>query len=66
MRLVINGRSEELVGVTTLADLLALRGTDLRHVVVALNERCVPRSSVPETRLCAGDVIEILAPMQGG
>ena len=65
MRLVVNGVEEELA-VGNVAELLRLRGTDPRWVVVALNQRCILRRELAVTMLQPHDVVEILSPMQGG
>ena len=63
----INGVTEELA-VATVAALLEARGiaTGARGVAVALNGAVVPRATWAETRLSAGDVVEIIKAMSGG
>jgi sulfur carrier protein len=63
----INGQSEPLA-VATLAALLAEKeiDTDQRGIAVALNGAVVPRARWPQTRLQAGDNVEIVRARQGG
>jgi sulfur carrier protein len=63
----VNGESEPL-GATTLAGLLADKeiGADARGVAVALNGAVVPRQAWGDTRLKAGDDVEIVRARQGG
>jgi sulfur carrier protein len=66
-RLRVNGVEAE-VAVTTIAELLALRGIDpkARFLAVALNGAVVRRADWPEAALAAGDDVEIVRPLQGG
>ncbi len=63
----INGESEPL-GATTIAALLEAReiDADARGVAVALNGAVVPRQAWGDTRLKAGDDVEIVRARQGG
>ena len=65
MLLTVNGEPRELVA-TTLAE--ALTALDYADAVVAtaLNGDFVPRRKRAETPLAEGDLIEIVAPRQGG
>jgi len=49
-----------------LADLLAQQGFLDAHFAVAINQNFVARSRYAETYLQEGDVVETVAPMQGG
>ena len=63
----VNGESEPLA-VATLAALLAEKTVDTaqRGIAVALNGAVVPRAAWPDTRLRAGDNVEIVRARQGG
>ena len=63
----INGMEEEL-SVSTLAALLEEKAVDTRQrgIAVAVNGAIVPRAAWPDTRLRAGDNIEIVRARQGG
>ena len=63
----VNGVTEELAA-PTVAALLEARGiaTGARGVAVALNGSVVPRAAWAETKLSAGDAVEIIKAMSGG
>ena len=63
----VNGEDEPL-SVATLEALLAAKeiAPDRRGVAVALNGSVVPRAHWVETRLTAGDIVEIVLAKQGG
>jgi sulfur carrier protein len=62
----VNGKEESLAA-ATVAELLAARGIARpRGVAIALNGTVVPAASWRETRLSAGDEIEIVRPFGGG
>ena len=63
----INGRAETLSATTVIA-LLEQRGIEAggRGVAVALNGAVVPRAIWADTRLSAGDAVEIVQAKQGG
>jgi sulfur carrier protein len=65
IRLVVNGEATE-TGAATLAELVAALGYNEGEVATALNGDFVPRGARAETRLAAGDSVEIVAPRQGG
>ena len=66
-RIRINGEVEPLVA-ATLAALLDEKAVDVaqRGIAVALNGAVVPRAAWPQTRLHAGDTVEIVRARQGG
>lgn len=64
MQITINGTRHE-VAATTLADVLAEAGLTGR-IATALNGDFVPATLRQTTTIRDGDVIEALAPMQGG
>ena len=63
----VNGQDEPLA-VATLAALLEEKAVDTgqRGIAVALNGAIVPRAAWPQTRLSAGDSVEIVRARQGG
>ena len=63
----VNGEDEPL-GVATLAALLEDKAVDTgqRGIAVALNGAIVPRAAWPQTKLSAGDSVEIVRARQGG
>jgi sulfur carrier protein len=65
MRVTVNGEQREIssASVDALLGELDYAGT---HFAIALNYDVVPKSRWPETRLKAGDEIEIITPRQGG
>ncbi|MBV8131647.1 MAG: sulfur carrier protein ThiS [Alphaproteobacteria bacterium] len=67
IRMRINGVEEE-VGVTTIAELLVVRGVDpaSRFLAIAVNGGVVRRAEWPSRELSPGDTVEIVRPLQGG
>lgn len=65
VRLTINGEACE-VRTTSLAAVLVELGYGDRKVATALNGEFVPERKRADTRIKAGDHIEIVAPRQGG
>ncbi len=65
MRLIVNGEPREVTSgsVDALLSELEYEGT---HFAIALNYDVVPKTRWAETRLKAGDEIEIITPRQGG
>jgi sulfur carrier protein len=65
MRVTVNGETREIsaASVDALLGELDYEGT---HFAIALNYDVVPKSRWSETRLKAGDEIEIITPRQGG
>ena len=65
MRVTVNGEAREIssVSVDALLGELEYEGT---HFAIAVNFDVVPRVRWAETRLMAGDEIEIITPRQGG
>jgi len=63
----VNGQ-DEVLAVDTLAALLAEKALDTgqRGIAVALNGEVVPRAAWPQTKLRAGDSVEIVRARQGG
>jgi len=65
MRVTINGEAREIAS-TRLDALLGELDYEGTHFAIALNYDVVPKSRWSETRLKAGDEIEIITPRQGG
>jgi sulfur carrier protein len=67
LALRVNG-VEERLQVATVAALLAAReiAPGARGIAVAVNGRVISRDAWSTTRLCDGDVVEIVRAMQGG
>ncbi|MFN3208064.1 MAG: sulfur carrier protein ThiS [Roseovarius sp.] len=65
MRLQLNGTPLD-AEVASLADLLIAQGYGNAKVATAVNGAFVPSSMRADRKLCDGDSIEVLAPMQGG
>ena len=65
MRVIINGEAREIaaMSVDALLDELDYEGT---HCAIAVNFDVVPKGRWADTRLKAGDEIEIITPRQGG
>lgn len=65
MKIVVNGETRKVEGETLEAILIEL-GHGEAKVATALNEDFVPASLRAETKVEAGDRLEIVAPRQGG
>jgi sulfur carrier protein len=65
MKITVNGAEHELEAATLAAALKAL-DYEGATVATALNGHFVPKRKREETRIAAGDRIEIVAPRQGG
>jgi len=65
MNIILNGEQREISG-TTVADVLAEIGLEKARVATALNGEFLPAALRRETRLAAGDTLEVLSAMQGG
>jgi sulfur carrier protein len=65
MRVTVNGEQREIASrsVDALLAELDYQGT---HFAIALNYDVLPKSRWAETRIQAGDEIEIITPRQGG
>jgi sulfur carrier protein len=67
----VNGQDEPLTA-ATIAALIEAKTNDMgqdlsqRGIAVALNGAVVPRAAWPQTRLNAGDSVEIVRARQGG
>jgi len=65
MTVTLNGRPLETAA-ATLAELLDEQGYATRKVATAVNGDFVRAALRGETRLAAGDTVDVVAPMQGG
>ncbi|AMA75836.1 thiamine biosynthesis protein ThiS [Thermus parvatiensis] len=61
----LNGEPRPLEG-RTLKEVLEELGVELERVAVLLNEEAYPGSELPHHILREGDVVEVVALMQGG
>lgn len=66
MQIEVNGDSIELTEGATLTDLLTQMELTGKRVAVELNLEIIPRSAHPETRLQAGDKVEVVHAIGGG
>lgn len=68
MRIELNGRALDVRDGASVAELVRDAGvaTDARGVAVALDGEVVPRGAWSETRVQAGQKLEVLEAMQGG
>ena len=62
----MNGVATEVPSALTVAELVAQRVPDARHVAVAVNAGVVPRSAWSTTELADGDSAELLTAVAGG
>lgn len=62
----VNGESLEFVAPLSLADLLDRLSIDRRQVAVERNRSIIPKTRFEETRLAAGDCLEIVTLVGGG
>ncbi len=63
MKIILNGDLTDVVGATTVADLL---GGDRGGRAVAVNGVVVRRAEHATTELADGDVVEVVTAVQGG
>ncbi len=65
MRVTVNGEQREIAS-QSVGALLAELDYEGTHFAIALNYDVVPKSRWAQTKLKAGDEIEIITPRQGG
>ena len=65
MRVVINGKAEELPGGTVL-EILKAKGVEPHMVAVELNTKILEREELSQTAVKEGDALELLFYMGGG
>ena len=66
MKIVLNGREEDVASDATLADLVAASGLAGKRVAIEVNREIVPRSDYPARVLAAGDRIDGVHAIGGG
>lgn len=66
MRIVLNGREQDVDGDATIADLIAAAGLEGRRVAIEVNREIVPRSDYAARRLSANDRVEVVHAIGGG
>ena len=66
LTVTVNGEARRVPGPATLLELLGHLGLDPRTVVVELNREIVRRPRLGETRLAAGDAVELVHFVGGG
>lgn len=66
MRVVVNGKDEDIEPGLTVAQLVAGYQFQPAHVAVEINEDLVPRKAFKDTRIEEGDQIEIVTFVGGG
>jgi thiamine biosynthesis protein ThiS len=66
VRVMINGKQEDVQPDLTVAQLVAGYQFQPTHVAVEINEDLVPRKAYDDTRIAEGDQIEIVTFVGGG
>ncbi|MDX1320712.1 MAG: sulfur carrier protein ThiS [Oceanospirillum sp.] len=66
MQILVNGEPKTLPEQATLADLITQMELTGKRIAVEINAEIVPRSQHGETRLNAGDEVEIVHAIGGG
>lgn len=66
MKIVLNGREEDVASGATLADLVASAGLAGKRVAIEINREIVPRSDYAARALAAGDRVEVVHAIGGG
>lgn len=66
MKIVLNGREEDVASDATLADLVASSGLAGKRVAIEVNREIVPRSDYAARPLAAGDRVEVVHAIGGG
>jgi sulfur carrier protein len=66
MKIVLNGREEDVASDATLADLVASAGLAGKRVAIEVNREIVPRGDYGGRLLAAGDRIEVVHAIGGG
>ena len=66
MHALINGKPADLADGTTVAELVNALGLGGQRIAVELNGEILPRSRHTETRIAAGDQLEIVHAIGGG
>ncbi len=66
MEVVINGTPREVGEDTSVAAAIAMIASATTGLAVAVNGEVVRRAAWPDTRLAAGDQVEVVTAVQGG
>ena len=66
MKIVLNGREEDVASDATLADLVAVSGLAGKRVAIEVNREIVPRGDYAMRLLAAGDRVEVVHAIGGG
>jgi sulfur carrier protein len=66
MKIVLNGREEDVAIGATLADLVASAGLAGKRVAIEINREIVPRGAYAVRLLVAGDRVEVVHAIGGG
>ena len=66
MKIVLNGREEDVASDATLADLVRVSGLAGKRVAIEVNREIVPRSDYSARLLAAGDRVEVVHAIGGG
>lgn len=66
MQVFVNGEPRELASDASVATLLQVFELAPQRVAVEVNEQLVRRAAFADTRLCAGDHVEIVTLVGGG
>lgn len=64
--IVVNGAARPIASEASVADLVRELALEGKRIAVELNGEIVPRSRYAETRLAAGDRLEIVGAVGGG
>ena len=66
MKIVLNGREQDVASGATVADLVAASGLAGKRVAIEVNREIVPRGDYAARPLAAGDRIEVVHAIGGG
>jgi thiamine biosynthesis protein ThiS len=66
MRIVLNGREQDVASGATIADLVAASGLAGKRVAIEVNREIVPRSDYSARMLRADDRVEVVHAIGGG
>lgn len=66
MKLLVNGKPQDLPEHTTIRDLLAVLELPMRGIAVEVNQQIVPRQTYAEHQVSDGDRVEIVSLVGGG
>lgn len=66
MNITINGQPQQVVGVSSIAELIVFLGYQNKRIAVEHNGNIVPKSMHEQTKLNEGDQLEIVVAVGGG